>query len=162
MLVALDEYQTPKKYIKAAIEVMGSIDLDPACSYLNYQRLKIYVKNYYSEDGIERGWFGNVWLNPPYSKPNLTIWTQSVIDELRMNTLDQLMYLIPSYTSEGWYHKCLNSSSALCIPNHRIEFLMNGKPQTSPRFANTFFYFGNHSIKFIEVFSKFGKCLKID
>ena len=97
-MILSDEYQTPKKYIKAAIEVMGSIDLDPACSDLNYQRLKKYIKNYYSENGLDLIWQGNIWLNPPYSKPNLTIWTR----QLLVNGPDykQLIYLVPSYTSE--------------------------------------------------------------
>ena len=157
-MIASDEYQTPKKYIKAAIEVMGNIDLDPACSDINQDRLRNYIKSHYSEDGLEKVWYGNIWLNPPYSKPNLTIWTRQLI----VNRIDyrQLIYLIPSYTSERWYHRCLEHCTSICIPDHRINFLIKSKPQTQPRFANTFFYFGNHPNKFIEKYSQFGKCFK--
>lgn len=156
MSMTSDEYQTPKKYIIAAREVMGSIDLDPACSFNNYLRLQKYVKEFYAEDGLERPWCGNIWLNPPYSKPNLTVWTEALLDFRK--EYNQLHYLIPSYTAEKWYQKLLKYSDSLCLPNHRINHLINGKFQTSPRFSSTFFYLGYNHVKFKEVFSQFGKC----
>ncbi|SRR6266852_7338913 len=151
-----DEYQTPKKYIKAAKLVMGSIDLDAASSKINNQRL--WIPNYCSieSSGLERDWFGNVWLNPPYSKPNLTLFTNYLLDQYR--NFNQLTYLVPSYTSEKWYQKCLTLMSAFCLPNHRINHSIDGKIKDTPRFSSTFFYFGNNPIKFQEVFSQFGKC----
>lgn len=150
-----DEYQTPKKYVEAARLVMGKIDLDAASSEVNNERLKIPY--FYSKKDLQgdRPLSGNVWLNPPYSKPNLTKFTNLILrDKLYFN---QLIYLVPSYTSERWYHKCLTVASAFCLLDHRIEFLLNKKFQTSPRFANTFFYFGNNNtIKFCEVFKQFG------
>lgn len=160
MSIASDEYQTPKKYIKAAIEVMGSINLDPACSHNNYERIKKYVQSYFSEDGLERNWYGNVWLNEPYSKPNLTLWTDKLIDEFCFNRINQIVNLVPSYTAEGWYQKLLKQCSAICLPNHRINHLINGRSQTSPRFSSTFFYLGYNYYEFTQVFDRFGKCFK--
>lgn len=160
MSIASDEYQTPKKYIKAAVEVMGSIDLDPACSDANYQRLKKYISNYYSEGGLEKEWFGNIWLNEPDSKPNLTYWTIKLIQEWSSFNTRQAINLIPSYTAEQWYQKLLFNCSALCLPNHRIHFLIDGKYKTSPRFSSTFFYLGPNIEAFMDVFTKFGKVFK--
>lgn len=162
MSIASDEYQTPKKYIRAAIEVMGSIDLDPACSHANYKRLSKYIKNYYAEDGLEKSWYGNIWLNEPYSKPNLTLWTNELIMWF-CNTvmINQAINLVPSYTGEGWYQALLTSCNAIYLPNHRIHFLLDGKFQSSPRFSSTFFYFGQSADLFIEIYSQFGgKCFK--
>lgn len=166
MSIASDEYQTPKKYIKAAIEVMGSIDLDPACSDVNYQRLKKYISNYYPIDGLDKVWYGNVWLNEPYSKPNLTYWTRKLIKEwgkpnyIPSETMLQAINLVPSYTSEQWYHYLLFNCAAICLPNHRIHHLIDGKYKTSPRFSSTFFYLGPNMEAFMDIFTKFGKVFK--
>lgn len=151
-----DEYQTPRKYFEAARLVMGSIDLDIASSEENNKR--ILAKEFYSKENsmYNNPFYGNAWLNPSYSKPNLTKATARIINYYGAG-LEQLIYLIPSYTSEDWYHKCLKFASAICLPDHRIIFLLNKKYQLSPRFANTFFYFGNdNAVKFCEVFRQFG------
>src|SRR5690349_3272396 len=114
MSIASDEYQTPKKYIKAAYEVMENIDLDPACSDLNYERLKKYINIHYSKeiDGLTISWAGSktIWLNEPYSKPNLTLWTNKLIKELEFGSVNrQAINLVPSYTSEKWYQNLLSN-----------------------------------------------------
>lgn len=158
-MISSDEYQTPKKYIIAAKEVMGSIDLDAASSEINNLRIK--ATHYFSKENSALGqsWYADtIWLNPPYSKPNLTLFTNDLI-RCHANIINnQIIYLVPSYTSENWYHKCLTYCSAICLPNHRINFLINKKVKDSPRFANTFFYFGNNFSNFVKIFSQFGKC----
>lgn len=158
-IISSDEYQTPKKYIKAAIEVMGSIDVDLACSDKNYVRLEKYIKYHFNKDhnALKQHWTGNCWLNPPYSKPNLTIFTKYLIEQGKYQTFKQLIYLVPSYTAERWYQSCLSNCFAFCLPNHRIEHLINGKIQDAPRFSSTFFYFGLQTPEFLRVFSRFGQ-----
>lgn len=157
MSIASDEYQTPKKYIKAAKLVMRSIDLDPACSNKNFIRLEKYIDKHYYKNGLELEWHGNIWLNEPYSKPNLSIWTNKLIKEWKEFHSKQIINLVPSYTGESWYHKLLYNCSAICLPNHRIHHLIDGKIKDSPRFSSTFFYLGPNFKKFDEIFSEFGK-----
>ena len=160
---ASDEYQTPKKYIKAAKLVMGSIDLDPACSDKNFKRLERYVGTYYNieQNGLSKNWSGNVWLNEPYSKPNLTLWTDYLINQYNFGIVDQAINLVPSFTSERWYQRLLEHCTCFCLPNHRIYHLINGKTKISPRFASTFFYFGYYGSAFTSEFSRFGKTFQI-
>lgn len=159
MPIASDEYQTPKKYIKAAHEVMGSIDLDPACSDLNYERLSKYINLHYNKEhnGLTISWAGckTIWLNEPYSKPNLTLWTNKLIEELNLSIDKQAINLVPSYTGERWYQKALSYSSAICLPDHRIKHLLNGRIADAPRFSSTFFYFGYNNARFLEIFGDF-------
>ncbi len=53
------------EYIKAAREVMGKIDLDPA-SDIEAQKV-VKAKRIYDEevDGLQQTWHGRIWLNPP-------------------------------------------------------------------------------------------------
>ncbi len=63
------EYYTEPFVIEAAREVMGSIDLDPAsCDYANQEHVKADVYFTQKDDGLKCKWFGNVWMNHPFSK----------------------------------------------------------------------------------------------
>jgi hypothetical protein len=159
MSLLSDEYQTPKKYVRMAKYVMGSIDYDLASSAINHERLKHHINNYFSieDNSLFQDWTGNCWLNPPYSKPNLTMFTNKLIAQHDRGNFNQLIYLIPSYTAEKWYQKCLKNCSALCFPNHRICHLLEGRVQVAPRFSSTFLYFGPNYESFAHVYSQFGK-----
>lgn len=149
----MDEYQTPIKYIRAAHEVMGSIDLDPFSSYEN--NIRIEATTFYDKErnGYKENWFGNIWCNPPYSKPNLKLATYKIIEE--SGTLNQAIYLIPDYAA-----KKSILERVCCFADHRIKFLLNGKIQFAPRFSNVFVYFGENHKKFAEVFRQFGNIVR--
>ena len=61
------EWYTPRVYVKAAQALMGSIDLDPACSLDAWLFHERHSKRFYSENGLDRHWNGNVWMNHPFS-----------------------------------------------------------------------------------------------
>lgn len=62
-----DEWYTPAQYIEAARKVLGTIDLDPASNDFANETVK--ATTYYTEetDGLAQEWYGNIWMNPPYS-----------------------------------------------------------------------------------------------
>jgi DNA N-6-adenine-methyltransferase (Dam) len=63
-----NEHYTPKQYLDAAREVLGSIDIDPAsCAEAN-QVVNAAVFFTADDDGLTKEWNGNVWLNPPYGR----------------------------------------------------------------------------------------------
>src|SRR6266700_2089374 len=78
------EWYTPRKYVDAAREVMGSIDCDPASNDLANEIVQ--AKTYYTKetDGYNKRWHGNVWLNPPYGfdgkQPNQSRWSQRLME----------------------------------------------------------------------------------
>jgi hypothetical protein len=67
-----DEWLTPPNIIKS----LGEFDLDP-CSPIN--RPWSTAKNHYTveDNGLERDWFGRVWMNPPYG-PETGKWMKKL------------------------------------------------------------------------------------
>jgi hypothetical protein len=62
-----NEYLTPPKYIEAARDVLGTIDLDPASCHegqVNVRAAQYFTKE---EDGLQQQWHGRVFLNPTWS-----------------------------------------------------------------------------------------------
>lgn len=89
-----DEWYTPAVYIEAAREVMGSIDLDPASNDFANETVKAAV--YYDEamNGLERDWYGNIWLNPPYS----SVLIQKFAEKLADSLFEQAIVLVNNAT----------------------------------------------------------------
>jgi hypothetical protein len=61
-----NEWLTPPELIRA----LGSFDLDPCAPVV---RPWDTAREHYSSSGLEREWFGRVWLNPPYG-PHIGRW----------------------------------------------------------------------------------------
>ena len=56
---ATDRWLTPLSIVRS----LGDFDLDP-CG----ESFHITAKTIWTQNGLERDWFGRVWLNPPYSE----------------------------------------------------------------------------------------------
>ena len=50
-------------------------DLDPASPGHNVVPW-VPVEHHYTSDGLERQWFGFIWLNPPYGRDVLPLWLE--------------------------------------------------------------------------------------
>lgn len=154
------EWYTPKEYIEAAREVMGSIDLDPAsCEFANNI---VKAGKYYSEssDGLKQKWYGNVWLNPPYARGVIDTFVNKLIEELP--DINQAIVIVNNATETQWMLQMLEKCQAICLVTGRVTFysVEIGKG-SSPLQGQIILYFGgNNSEKFIEVFSNFGICFK--
>jgi ParB family chromosome partitioning protein len=153
------EWYTPKKFIDAAKEVMGSIDLDPASSEIAnkiIQATKIYTEQ---DNGLIHSWNGNIWMNPPYNNSLVNDFTKKLVDELP--NIDQACILVNNATETKWFQYIFNTCNAICFVKGRIKFLdINGETTGSSLQGQVIMYFGKNTQKFINNFSPFGKiCL---
>src|SRR5688572_27443923 len=75
------EYYTPVEIIEAARRTMGWIDLDPASSAT--ANAIVGAKSFYTEvdDGLTQPWFGNVWMNHPFSRKGNPMWINRLVRE---------------------------------------------------------------------------------
>ena len=147
-----NEWYTPAEYIEAAREVMGSIDLDPASNELANKTVK--AQTFYTAEinGLNKEWFGNVWLNPPYSASLVQAFAEKVIS----SNFQQAVILVNNATDTAWFRKLIEKANAILFTTGRIRFYKTDGEKGAPLQGQAFIYYGDSVEKFLEVFSKFG------
>ena len=138
---------------------MGGIDLDPASCFIAQKTVDADRHFSAEDDGLKQVWSGRVWLNPPYSQPEIEQFARKLVDEVSAGRVTQAICLTNSATDTAWFHVLGATATAICFPRGRIKFLTPSGVQGAPLMGQAFFYFGQHQGKFESVFSKFGLVL---
>lgn len=102
---ATDVWLTPLR----VIEALGPFDLDP-CGEAHWPT----ARTIYTERGLERDWFGRVWLNPPYSE--VERWLDRLVEHGRG------IALVFARTETRWAQKILPRASSIYFPAGRFCF----------------------------------------
>lgn len=156
-----NEWYTPRDYIEAARQAMGGIDLDPAScevAQANVQAGRFYT---IEDNGLEKKWTGNVWLNPPYSKDLIGLFAAKVAGE--SERFRQAVVLVNNATDTAWFHKMVSVASAVCFFRGRIRFLdKTGKPANTPVQGQAAIYIGPNVDAFRRAFSPMGFVVNVD
>lgn len=91
-------------------------DLDPASPHDMDTAVPASTKFTVFDDGLNRTWFGRVWLNPPYG-PNTPLWIR------RMIAHGNGIALVFSRTDASWCQDALKTASAILFVAGRIDFI---------------------------------------
>jgi hypothetical protein len=156
------EWYTPRPYVDAAREVMGSIDCDPASDDIPQQVVKAAV--YYTKEtnGLTKRWEGNVWLNPPYGfdgkRGNQSRWGQRLIEQYQAGITKQAVLLVNAKTSERWFQPLY--AYPICFTHHRIHFYNPGRLSGQPSVGSALVYLGPNVERFVQVFRQFGRVVR--
>lgn len=148
------EYFTPIEIVEAARELMGTIDLDPASSVLVNRRIKasyIYTKE---DDGLSHDWFGNVWLNHPFSRKNNPLWIAKLVEE-HLAVDMQICCITFAATSEKWFQPLLKYPQCFLSPRTNY-YLPDGSLKKGVTKGSVVTYLGDDVLRFTEVFNNFG------
>lgn len=133
----------------------GVIDTDPAAEPTN----RMGAKTFYTQNGLDCPWIGNVWLNPPYNPSGVLVdWTMELLRQYENETVDQALYLIPAKVETAYFR--LLSNYPVLFFNRRLKFDMppeQGKPQQGAMFPSALFYLGPNVDKFAQVFGEYGR-----
>jgi len=148
------ESYTPEKYIEAARLTMGSIDLDPASNEFAQKTVKATTYYTKEENGLDKNWDGNIFLNPPYSHPDIKHFVDKLLSELKPN--QQAVLLTNNNTDTNFFHNAARKASVVCFTKGRINFNKLDGSTSSPTNGQVFFYFGENTDEFIKNFSEFG------
>lgn len=178
------EYYTDTQITDASREVMGSIDLDPASSILANKYVKagkIFTKE---DDGLAQDWFGNTFMNHPFSKgekacpedrskckkkscrdrgyhidediPSNADWINKLLFEYASGRVKQSCNICFAATSEGWFRPLHRFPQCYLIPRTNY-YLPDGTKKEGVLKGSVVTYLGSHVDKFAKVFSKFGE-----
>jgi ParB family chromosome partitioning protein len=152
-----NEHYTPRKYIAAAREVLGGIDLDPAsCADANeiVGATRFFGKK---DKSLEKPWGGLVWLNPPYGRL-VGEFVSHFIAEYDANHIQAGIILVNAHcTDTDWFQPLWNG--VLCFTDHRINFYGDDERSGSTH-GSVFVYFGPDRKTFAAVFAQFGAIVR--
>lgn len=147
-----NEWYTPKEFIDAARLVMETIDLDPASSEIaneTVQAEKIYTAD---DNGLACPWFGNVWLNPPYSSDLIGQFAEKV----KAKEYNQAIVLVNNATETAWFADIVSVASAIVFPTSRVKFYKPDGSTGAPLQGQAVLYVGDNPTAFLSEFEKFG------
>lgn len=151
-----NEWYTPPAYLDLAREVLGGFDVDPASSAVAQQTVQAATYFTISDNGLDRPWHGTVWLNPPYTQPEITRFTEKLVHEVRAGRCTGAILLTHNYTDTGWFHHAAEHCQALCFTRGRIRFVNPAGDLASPTQGQAFFYFGPDVDRFRSCFTSVG------
>lgn len=150
-----NEWFTPAEYIAAARSCMGSIDLDPASCKAAQKTVgasEFFTKR---DNGLSLEWHGNVWLNPPYSHPEVELFTKALIDAYDDGSVKQAVLLVNNCTDAAWCQALLNRFPC-CFTAGRVKFTNAKGALFATRQGQAIFYLGKSRQRFLSSFQKFG------
>ncbi len=129
------EWYTPPEIIHC----LGEFDLDPATSKeaigINNSALDYYTKE---DNGLERGWYGRVWLNPPYDKKSIEAFMRKMADH------NNGIALVFGRCDSTWFHNYVfHKAAAILFLKKRIKFYRpNGDQTGSPGCGSVLIAYG--------------------
>jgi len=127
-----DEWATPPAFVEALEAEFGRFDLDPCAREATAKAEYFYTL---ADDGLAQAWFGQVFVNPPYSKPGP--WVEKAIAETRRDPSIRVRLLLPAATDVGWFHDLVLVHANVRFIRGRLRFLgWHGRPVGSPTAGN--------------------------
>ena len=151
-----NEWYTPAEYIVSARRVLGEIDLDPASS--EEANRVIGASRYYDKDsdGLRQPWAGRVWMNPPYSQPEINQFCERLRDSWRSGAITAAIVLVNNATETAWFRTLIECASVVVFPSGRVRFWQPGGEVGAPLQGQAVLYFGPDCGAFLREFASFG------
>jgi hypothetical protein len=98
---------------KHILDALGKFDLDPCAAF---PAPWYCAKSRYQDHGLELGWFGRVWLNPPFDRYEVGKWIQKLARH------GNGIALLHARTEAEWFLPCWQHASAILFLADRLYF----------------------------------------
>lgn len=129
-----DDWSTPPEIVRAFEEEFGPFDLDVCCRPETAKAPQYFTK---LTNGLAQPWFGQAWMNPPFSDP--APWLRKAIEETESGRCDMVVALLPAATDTRWFHDYVLGKAEVRFRKGRIKFYgWMGTPIGSPKAGTVF------------------------
>ena len=140
-----DTWETPDWLTDGIAEAIGGFDLDPCAG----PQTRIADHNWSiqrGEDGLKREWFGDVWVNPPFSDKEA--WLREAVDQTSFpdEGADRVFVLTPDSTDvKSWFHSYCTMADYVWFSKGRVKFIdpETGEGAGQPSFGTAISVFGD-------------------
>ena len=123
-----DDVATAPKLWRPIRDAIGGFDLDPAAGC---EPTPIASDRYTKDDdGLTSPWYGNVWLNPPFS--DKTPWFKRLVSQYEHGDVERAVALSTVDPSAAWFHDWFSQADIICFHEERDLYLGHGN---SPSFS---------------------------
>lgn len=145
------EWLTPPELVKK----LGEFDLDP-CSPVEAPFLHAEHNFTILDDGLNRGWFGRVYLNPPYGR-GMELW----IEKLKTHG-DGIALIFARTETRLFFQHIWNDADAVLFVKGRIKFYhVTGIQGGTPGAPSVFIAYGKENAKALKNSGIEGKYLDL-
>lgn len=154
----LYEYYTPLAIIEAARKVLGTIELDPASSANANKTVRAIEFFDEAKDGLQQTWFGNVWMNHPFSRENNPKWINKLLGSYKAGTVESACCITYACTSEKWFQPLMGYPQ--CYLSPRTNYLLpDGTVKRGVTKGSVVTYFGDSMQQFCNAFEDLGNIM---
>lgn len=116
------EWETPPEVFNPLNKIF-KFNLDVCATARNTKCRRYFNKR---ENGLQRGWTGNCFMNPPYGRA-IGDWIYKASFEVEYRRCNCVVALLPGRVDTKWFQSCvLNKAEIIYIPG-RIKFQLKGK-----------------------------------
>ena len=146
-----DEWKTPREVIERILRAFPVIDLDPCAEQAAVKNVPAKRHLTIADDGLEYGWRGRVFANPPYSR------VQDFADKVAMEAenIDEAIILVPARTETKWWRTI--PATHVCFFHGRLKFVPeSGDADGAATFPSAALYVGKTWLRFVDAFSDLG------
>ncbi len=152
-----DHRCTPPEIWVSVLAAIGAkrFDLDPASNaFSTIPARTSWDGSCPAQDGLAVPWFGNVWLNFPFSKSDL--WVDRALVEGASGRTSSITVLSPSDSSTAWWNRLRGECDLWTAWRGRIHFPLPGRPKGSPGGGIQLSYFGSDPARWYKVMEHLG------
>jgi len=130
-----DEYFTPS-HLFDSLQVIFDLDVAaPEGGAPHVPTLHHYTKK---EDGLKQKWFGNVWMNPPFSESKL--WVLKFMDHKNG------IALLPTSKAK-WFEQIWAEAEGIALLSNQLKFEFEGKENKGIFMPCMLFAYGELNVK---------------
>lgn len=155
-----NEYATPPELWRPLSRAVDGFDLDPASGA---EPAPIAPERYTKEDdGLSHAWFGDVFLNPPWSSNGdgsaKNQWLRKARNEAQRAEVRSVTVLLPADTSAHWFHEHVLDAPVVClIGPGRIPFIGEDR---NPSFQMTVAVYGDGADRLVDALDELGAVIQ--